>query len=102
MFEVSNRTRYCLELPQGGAHPTNDPRSAKRAPSSRLRCFVCTGTVTSVLPMNNDLHAYDDIGSGAPLVFVHGHPFDRRSPQIKSLSKEFRVISADLPGYGAS
>jgi pimeloyl-ACP methyl ester carboxylesterase len=48
--------------------------------------------------------AYEESGVGVPLVLVHGHPFNRSmwSPQRERLSREFRVIALDLPGYGDS
>lgn len=55
--------------------------------------------------------AYDDAGSGTPLVLVHGHPFDRSMwrPQLEYFSergsfstRDYRVITPDLRGYGAS
>lgn len=47
--------------------------------------------------------AYDDHGSGEPLVLVHGHPFDRSmwQPQVDLFSCEgWRVVAPDLRGYG--
>ncbi|WP_329274234.1 alpha/beta fold hydrolase [Streptomyces sp. NBC_01451] len=40
----------------------------------------------------------------APLVLVHGHPFDHTmwNPQIEAFSATRRVIAPDLRGYGAS
>lgn len=49
--------------------------------------------------------AYDDTGSGPPVVLVHGHPFDRSMwrPQVERLQGEgWRVIAPDLRGYGTS
>ncbi|HEU5347794.1 MAG TPA: alpha/beta hydrolase, partial [Ktedonobacterales bacterium] len=45
---------------------------------------------------------YDDVGSGAPVVLVHGHPFNRSmwSDQVEALSASCRVIVPDLRGYG--
>lgn len=46
---------------------------------------------------------YDDEGEGAPLVLVHGHPFDRSMwrPQVERFSQSgWRVIVPDLRGYG--
>jgi pimeloyl-ACP methyl ester carboxylesterase len=47
---------------------------------------------------------HDDRGWGAPIVLIHGHPFDRRmwTPQLEGLSDEFRLVAPDLPGYGRS
>lgn len=48
---------------------------------------------------------YDDAGSGAPLVLVHGHPFDRSMwrPQVERFAGSgWRVITPDLRGYGES
>ncbi|MEU1195824.1 alpha/beta hydrolase [Streptomyces sp. NPDC005813] len=51
--------------------------------------------------------AYEDKGgasSAAPLVLIHGHPFDRTmwAPQIAAFSPSRRVVAPDLRGYGAS
>ncbi|MCB5910656.1 alpha/beta fold hydrolase [Streptomyces pinistramenti] len=51
--------------------------------------------------------AYAEQGSGAPLVLVHGHPFDRTmwAPQLASFGAPgsgLRVITPDLRGYGTS
>lgn len=47
---------------------------------------------------------YEELGSGEPLVFIHGHSFDRTEwdPQFYALSKKYRVIRYDLRGYGWS
>jgi 3-oxoadipate enol-lactonase len=38
------------------------------------------------------------------VILIHGHPFDRRmwAPQLEALSRDFRMLAPDLPGYGAS
>lgn len=49
-----------------------------------------------------DIH-YVDRGVGYPLLFVHGHPFDRTlwEPQVRALAgRGYRVIVPDLRGYG--
>jgi pimeloyl-ACP methyl ester carboxylesterase len=47
--------------------------------------------------------AYDDVGSGLPVVLLHAFPLDRSmwQPQVEPLaSAGFRVLSVDLPGFG--
>ena len=49
--------------------------------------------------------AYDDLGSGRPVLLVHGHPFDRSMwrPQAERLARSgYRVVTPDLRGYGQS
>jgi pimeloyl-ACP methyl ester carboxylesterase len=46
--------------------------------------------------------AYDDVGSGPPLVLLHGFPFNRSMwrEQAEALSARYRVITPDLRGLG--
>jgi 3-oxoadipate enol-lactonase len=48
--------------------------------------------------------AYDDIGSGLPIVFLHAFPLDRSmwAPQLGALVRHGRCIAPDLRGFGAS
>jgi pimeloyl-ACP methyl ester carboxylesterase len=49
--------------------------------------------------------AYDDVGSGFPVVLLHAFPFDRTmwTPQLGPLSAAgFRVLAPDLPEFGHS
>src|SRR3954447_12025991 len=48
--------------------------------------------------------AYDDVGAGACVVLIHGHPFDRSlwQPQVDALATVFRVVAPDLRGFGES
>lgn len=48
--------------------------------------------------------AYDDEGSGLPLVFLHAFPLNRSmwTPQVTALSTQFRTIAVDLRGHGES
>ena len=48
--------------------------------------------------------AYDEIGSGCPLLLLHGFPQTRAmwAEVAPALAERFRVVSADLRGYGAS
>jgi pimeloyl-ACP methyl ester carboxylesterase len=47
--------------------------------------------------------AYDDVGTGLPVVLLHAFPFDRSmwAGQLTPLSAAgFRVLALDLPGFG--
>jgi pimeloyl-ACP methyl ester carboxylesterase len=48
--------------------------------------------------------AYDEAGSGIPILFIHGYPLNRRmwQPQIDALSIDAHVIAPDLRGHGDS
>jgi len=48
--------------------------------------------------------AYDDSGSGTPLLFVHGYPLNRTlwNGQVKGLAESAHVLSVDLRGHGQS
>ncbi len=48
--------------------------------------------------------AYDDRGTGLPLLLIHGFPLSRSiwAPQLTALQGEFRVIAPDLRGFGES
>ena len=48
--------------------------------------------------------AYEDQGSGSPVILVHGYPFNRSlwNDQVDAFSKDHRVITPDLRGFGNS
>ncbi len=54
--------------------------------------------------LDNGFIAYDFIGKGIPLLFIHGYPLSRRiwDPQMKGLSESVSLISVDLRGHGES
>lgn len=47
---------------------------------------------------------FTDVGSGQPVVLLHGFPLDHRmwTSQIAALGEEHRVIAPDLRGFGQS
>ena len=51
-----------------------------------------------------NLLAYEMTGSGAPMVLVHAFPLSKAmwAEQVTALSKSYRVITVDLPGFGLS
>lgn len=48
--------------------------------------------------------AYDDVGSGIPVAFIHGFPHNRSlwAPQVSGLLDRARCIAPDLRGFGES
>lgn len=54
--------------------------------------------------IHNLVLAYDENGSGRPLVLIHGYPLNRKiwQPQLQSLTDAARVIAPDLRGSGES
>ena len=49
--------------------------------------------------------AFDDVGKGVPVIFIHGFPLCRAmwQPQAAALVKAgYRVVTPDLPGFGES
>ena len=47
---------------------------------------------------------YDDVGTGMPVVFIHGFPHNRTlwAPQVGALVDRARCIAPDLRGFGES
>lgn len=54
--------------------------------------------------VDNTEIAYDDVGSGLPVVFLHAFPLNRTmwDPQVGALIAECRCIAIDLRGLGES
>jgi len=48
--------------------------------------------------------AYDDIGAGEPVVFLHAFPLNRTmwAPQTSALAAEWRCLTIDTRGFGES
>jgi 3-oxoadipate enol-lactonase len=57
-----------------------------------------------IVHVENARIAYDDIGYGAPVVFLHAFPLDRTmwAPQTSALASEWRCITIDTRGFGDS
>jgi pimeloyl-ACP methyl ester carboxylesterase len=55
------------------------------------------------LPRGLDI-AYDDVGTGLPVVFIHGFPHNRTlwAPQLGGLLTRARCVAPDLRGFGES
>ena len=47
---------------------------------------------------------YDDVGSGPALVFLHAFPLNKAmwAPQTSALADDWRCLTIDTPGFGAS
>lgn len=47
---------------------------------------------------------FDDVGTGRPVVLLHGFPLSREMwrPQRDALASSLRLITPDLPGFGGS
>jgi len=58
----------------------------------------------ATLPKKQMEIAYDEAGSGPPLVLLHGFPLDKSmwQPQLAGLSSTHRVLAPDYPGFGDS
>jgi 3-oxoadipate enol-lactonase len=48
--------------------------------------------------------AFDDVGTGPAIVFLHGFPHDRSlwAPQLSAFVDRARCVAPDLPGFGSS
>jgi len=59
---------------------------------------------TCKIPARNATIAYDEAGSGLPVVLLHAFPLDREMwrPQLDALSDIARVFAFDFPGFGGS
>lgn len=59
---------------------------------------------TSKVDVRDTEIAYEDVGSGPAVVLLHGYPFNRSlwQAQAEALRPNYRVITPDLRGHGAS
>ena len=85
----------------------NSLRSFRRVHLITLALLAVVGTTTSsALAANVDgakVH-WTSKGSGPAIIFVHGWTCDESSwqGQVPAFSKQYRVITLDLPGHGKS
>ena len=58
----------------------------------------------ATLSINGSTIHYREMGSGKPVMLVHGFPLDGRvwAGQIDALAEKYRVIAPDLHGFGQS
>lgn len=63
-----------------------------------------TRTKRAFVPVDGGRIHVEESGSGTPVIFLHGHGFDRRQwqPQVRAFERSHRVIRYDLRGYGRS
>ncbi len=59
---------------------------------------------SNTLAYNNGQIYYELIGSGEPIVFIHGFTLDHMMwrPQVEYFSKNYRVVTYDARGFGKS
>jgi pimeloyl-ACP methyl ester carboxylesterase len=57
-----------------------------------------------ILPAENASIAFDDVGTGQPVVFLHAFPLDKTmwAPQTSALADTFRCLTIDARGLGES
>ena len=66
---------------------------------------VCTLSAQSTIPFSGGgTMYYEEVGSGEPVILLHGHTLDRRmwDGQVELLKDSYRVIVPDMRGYGLS
>jgi pimeloyl-ACP methyl ester carboxylesterase len=58
----------------------------------------------SLAELQTNAIAYEKIGCGPPILFIHGLTYDRRmwDPLVTRLAGDFTCFSVDLPGHGES
>lgn len=59
---------------------------------------------SSTLGFNNGQIYYEVVGSGEPIVFVHGFTLDHTmwQPQVEFFSKDYQIVTYDARGFGKS
>jgi sigma-B regulation protein RsbQ len=69
-----------------------------------LLAFVCTVSPALAADVDGAKIHWTSTGSGPAVIFVHGWTCDESSwqGQVPAFSKQYRVITLDLPGHGKS
>lgn len=59
---------------------------------------------TGRVDVDNASLYYEELGSGEPLILIHGHSLDHRmwDDQFREFARHYRVIRYDVRGYGQS
>ena len=75
-----------------------------QARASTSDAEACLALLVNVVGTGRAEIAYERVGEGPPLVFVHGAGEDGRvwQPQLAALADEFTVVPWDEPGAGRS
>ena len=75
-----------------------------QARASTSDAEACLALLVNVVGTGRAEIAYERVGEGPPLVFVHGAGEDGRvwQPQLAALADEFTVVAWDEPGAGRS
>ena len=65
---------------------------------------MAPGAALVTTRVNSVRLAYDDVGAGPPIVFLHAFPLDRSmwAPQVGALIRRGRCIAPDMRGLGGS
>ena len=90
-------------VPVNGPHVTKDRRSPGRAVADRA--LGCRADAVETTEVDGLQIAYERVGTGPPLVLLHGYLGDGVAtwhPQLERLADEFTVVAWDAPGAGGS
>src|SRR5207302_11317895 len=83
----------------------NQSARAARAGPRGVACDASAVAGARVIALVGDTEiAFDDVGSGLPVVFLHAFPLNRTmwEPQIGAFAASYRCIAPDFRGLGDS
>lgn len=98
--------KLCRQLASSG--PCKGERKQRLSPTQATTLGTAEanegGAMGQDLIQHTSSIAYDRVGNGSPIVFVHGLTYDRRlwAPVVERLRDEYACVNIDLPGHGAS